>query len=263
MPIDWDAIRNEYQTTPVTLAELAVKYGIKYPTIKSRKQRQGWKKDASIKRKDASRKDASKVRRKDVNVSIKEKNEEAPELSDRQVLFCFHYVKSFNATMAAIKAGYAKSGAHVEGCRLLKNPKVREYIKQLKAEMQEEVMLNATDVLQEYMKIAFADISDYIDFGQKEILVGVDKKGNPITRTVNAVDLIDSDQVDGSVIQEIRQGKSGVSVKLQDKMKALEKLEKYFDLLPDHQQRRFAEEKLKLERERLEHTKKMDEKKVF
>ena len=31
----------------------------------------------------------------------------------------------FNASRAALAAGYAESGAHVEGCRLLKNPKVR------------------------------------------------------------------------------------------------------------------------------------------
>lgn len=66
MATKWDAIRNEYETTNITLADLADKYGIKYPTIKSRNQRQGWckdaSKDASINKKDASEpnKDASK-----------------------------------------------------------------------------------------------------------------------------------------------------------------------------------------------------------
>lgn len=57
--MDWQAIRREYEETDITLANLAAKYGIKYPTLKSRKQRQGWeKKDASL---DASKaqKDAS------------------------------------------------------------------------------------------------------------------------------------------------------------------------------------------------------------
>lgn len=62
MAINWDEIRREYETTEITLSDLADKYGIKYPTIKSRKQRQGWEKDASIDAKDASdsTRDASK-----------------------------------------------------------------------------------------------------------------------------------------------------------------------------------------------------------
>lgn len=62
--MNWDEIRKEFETTKITLRELAVKYDIKYPTIKSRNQRQGWCKDASENLKDAStEKDASKKRR--------------------------------------------------------------------------------------------------------------------------------------------------------------------------------------------------------
>jgi uncharacterized protein YjcR len=63
--INWDEIRREYETTPISLSDLAEKYGIKYPTIKSRKQRQGWSKDASENSTDAShsQKDASKKKR--------------------------------------------------------------------------------------------------------------------------------------------------------------------------------------------------------
>lgn len=62
MAIDWNEIRSEYETTDISLSDLADKHGIKYPTIKSRKQRQGWEKDASAEAKDASSpvKDASK-----------------------------------------------------------------------------------------------------------------------------------------------------------------------------------------------------------
>ncbi|QRG70632.1 hypothetical protein JNE38_16585 [Brevibacillus choshinensis] len=47
-------IREEYERTEISLSDLADKHGIKYPTIKSRKQRQAWEKDASIDAKDAS-----------------------------------------------------------------------------------------------------------------------------------------------------------------------------------------------------------------
>jgi len=60
--LDWTAIRLEYETTDISLADLAEKYDIKYPTIKSRNQRQGWEKNAS--------KDASKDAKKDASKKI-------------------------------------------------------------------------------------------------------------------------------------------------------------------------------------------------
>lgn len=38
--INWDVIREEYETTEISLSDLADEHGVKYPTIKSRKQRQ-------------------------------------------------------------------------------------------------------------------------------------------------------------------------------------------------------------------------------
>ena len=49
-------------------------------------------------------------------------------LTDRQQKFVEEYLVDFNASRSALAAGYAESGAHVEGCRLLKNPKVRKAI---------------------------------------------------------------------------------------------------------------------------------------
>ncbi|MBE0335104.1 MULTISPECIES: phage terminase small subunit [Paenibacillus] len=62
--MNWEEIRNEYENTDISLSDLASKHDVKYPTIKSRKQRQGWSKDASSRTKDASggKKDASKKR---------------------------------------------------------------------------------------------------------------------------------------------------------------------------------------------------------
>lgn len=63
--MNWEEIRTEYETTEISLADLAEKHGIKYPTIKSRKQRQGWSKDASSPQPDASsHKDASSVKKR-------------------------------------------------------------------------------------------------------------------------------------------------------------------------------------------------------
>lgn len=47
--------------------------------------------------------------------------------------FCLYFVKCFNATRAYLKAyNCSYSTAAVEGCRLLKNPKIKEMIDILK-----------------------------------------------------------------------------------------------------------------------------------
>lgn len=184
--------------------------------------------------------------------------EEPEELTERQRLFCIYFVKSFNATSSAIKAGYAPTGAHVEGSRLLRNPKVAEYIRALKQDMTSNLFLEAVDVLNKYVKIAFTDITDFLTFGQKDVPVMSmfgplkNEDGTTMMKTVNFVDFRDSGEIDGSLISEVKQGKDGVSIKLTDKMKALDKLAEYFDLFPDKFKRQIQEEQQKMAREKLE-----------
>jgi Terminase small subunit. len=114
-------------------------------------------------------------------------------------------------------------------------------------------------VLQKYIDIAFADITDFVEFGREEVPVMamfgpvIDKETKkPLTKMINTVKFKQSTDVDGTIISEVSQGKDGIKIKLSDKMKALEKLEKYLDLLPDHHKRRMEEEKLKIEQQRIE-----------
>ena len=124
-------------------------------------------------------------------------------------------------------------------------------------------MLDEDDIVQKYIDIAFSDITDYVEFGTKEV-VGKDNEGNPITMKMNYLDLKNSDEVDGTIITEVKQSRQGVSIKLEDRLKALEWLTRYFEINPEHKLRKeFNEKKLQLERERLEHQKKMDERKMW
>ena len=170
------------------------------------------------------------------------------ELSEKERLFCLYYVKYFNGTQAALKSGYSKDSAHVQASRLLRRERVSSYIKELKGELVENVFVEAMDVLKEYIKIAFADITNYLNFGQREITIQ-DDDGNEVTRLVNFVDLYEADMVDGSIITEVKQGRDGISVKLADKMKALDKLSQYFDLVPDNFKKQIEEERHKMQME--------------
>ncbi|HDR3493951.1 TPA: terminase small subunit [Bacillus wiedmannii] len=170
------------------------------------------------------------------------------ELSEKERLFCLYYVKYFNGTQAALKSGYTKESAHVQASRLLRRERVSSYIRELKGELVENVFVEAMDVLKEYIKIAFADITNYVTFGQREVEFE-DDEGNQFTRMMNFVDLQEADLVDGSIITEVKQGKDGVSVKLADKMKALDKLSQYFDLVPDNFKKQIEEERHKMQME--------------
>lgn len=247
--MNWDEIKREFESTNITLKALAEKYDIKLGTLKSRKSRDGWSRDAT-------KKDATKTKKvaiqKEKVAAEKEPLNEVEDLTEKQRLFCLYYVKSFNATQSAINAGYATMSAHVTGSQLLRNPKVSGEIRRIKQSMTDELYIEAMDVLSKYVKIAFSNITDFLTFGQKEVEVMgpfgpvKDEEGNQLWKEVNYVDFKDSGFVDGTIISEVKQGKDGVSIKLEDRSKALEKLSLYFDLFPDKFKREIESKKLEI-----------------
>ncbi|EJT5924496.1 phage portal protein [Clostridium perfringens] len=156
------------------------------------------------------------------------------ELTDKQRLFCIYYIKYFNATKAYQKA-YNSSYivANSEGYKLLVNPCIKSEIEKLKQHKLNQVMLSEEDIFQRYMDIAFSDITDYVNFGKREIEILEDNQSKTIE--VNYVDFNDSYNVDGTIISEVKQGKDGVSIKLHDKMKALQWLSDHMNIATDKQ----------------------------
>lgn len=164
-----------------------------------------------------------------------------PDLTDKQRLFCLHYIKSFNATKAYQKAyGVDYATAASIAYRLMEKDGIVEEIKRLKQSKLNQVMLSPEDIFQKYMDIAFSDVTDYLTFGRKEVVIGTDECGNEKTAEVNYVDFKDSNQVDGTLISEVKQGKDGVSIKLADRMKALQWLAEHMDLATEEQRLKIA-----------------------
>ncbi|TDL92089.1 terminase small subunit [Vibrio vulnificus] len=146
-------------------------------------------------------------------------------LTDKERMFCIHYLKHFNAAKAYREAfdetKYDKQAAHI----LMKSEKINNYIKRLKKELFTETLMDSKDVLEQYIKIAFADITDYVDFGTAE---KVDENGNKYK--ANYLNFKNSATVDGSVIEYIAGGKAP-TLKLSDRTKALEILSKFTNLI--------------------------------
>lgn len=181
---------------------------------------------------------------------------ENTKLTDKQRLFCVHYIKCFNATKAYQKAyGCSYATANVEGFNTLVKPSVKAEIEKLKKNKLNRAMLSEDDIFQKYIDIAFADISDYLTFGQKELparnpITGekiIDDDGKEVTYTVNYVDFKESSEVDGTIISEVSKGKDGIKVKLQDKMRALQWLTEHMDLLSTETKLKLENEKAKLD----------------
>ena len=78
-------------------------------------------------------------------------------LNDRQTRFVQEYCKDFNATQAAIRAGYAKNSAGQQAHDLLKNPEIAEGIEERKEQLAALVELDAAWVLRQWKQIATAD----------------------------------------------------------------------------------------------------------
>lgn len=180
---------------------------------------------------------------------------ETPVLTDKQAIFVEEYLIDFNATRAAMASGYSKDTAYSIGSENLRKPEVQSAIQDRTKSKMSSLGITQQRVLLEYLKIAFADITNYVEFGHREApVIGMDgpvrdANGEVMKETVAYVTIKDSSNVDGTLIHEVKQSRDGVSVKLHDKLKALEALSKYLDLLPDHHKRLIEQEKLKMEHE--------------
>jgi phage terminase small subunit len=73
-------------------------------------------------------------------------------LSDKQRAFVMEYIKDFNATRAAIRAGYSEKTANQQGPRLLVNVGIKAEIERLIAERVMGPDLAAASGLQFYFK---------------------------------------------------------------------------------------------------------------
>lgn len=161
-------------------------------------------------------------------------------MEDRFLIFASEYVRDFNATRAALKAGYKKTDAYNAGYRLLRKAEIRAEVERLKQEHAFDIALDVRKVIRELTKIAFADISDVLDFGTRDALVRTDdgyvvkdEHGKPLTEPEQYVHVKDVSEVDASVIAEVKRTKDGVAIKMHDKLKALEKLERYLPYMTE------------------------------
>lgn len=237
--------------------DIAEKYGVTVNTVKSWKTRYEWSRNKE-KGVHTKKKKVCTQKEQENLLSYQRENDEITEvvenseLTDKQRLFCIYYVRNFNATKAYQKAyGCSYETAMVEGSKCLRKPKIELEIRSLKQNRLNREFLSEEDIFQMYMDIAFADITDYVSFGRETVeVMGTfgpvqvtnEKTGKKeiLKREINTVRFKESDSIDGRLISEIKQGKDGASIKLADRMKALQWLSDHMNLATEEQKARIG-----------------------
>lgn len=234
------------------LIDIANQLGVAEGTVRSWKNRYKWNGETNAtlqknKRNVAKEnKQAKKVKKESVADEVEAVIQNA-DLTDKQQLFCIYYIRCFNATKAYQKAydvDYAT--AVVNGPRLLGNARIKDEIFRLKQERLNREFLSESDIFQKYMDIAFADVTDFVEFGNEDVDVILDT-GERKTITVSHVNIKNDADVDGTIISEVSKGKDGVKVKLADRMKALQWLSDHMDLATEKQKAEIALLKAKVQ----------------
>lgn len=163
------------------------------------------------------------------------------DLTPEQQMFCIYYIRTFNATQSYMKAyGCTYKTAHARAYLLLAKVGIKEEIKRLQEIKRQQIVCEVDDLVELNMRIAFADISEYVEFGH-------DGRGNFIK-------IKNSEETDTQLIQEIKKGKDGAfSIKLTDRNKAMTWLDRYFTMNPmDKHKQEYDRQKIELELLKLE-----------
>lgn len=149
----------------------------------------------------------------------------------------------------------------VKASELLRNGKVSVRYNEIRGKVvkraEEKAIITAEEIIQGIADIAKDDISNYLDFSMKNVIVGFGEEG-PIREDRITVDIKDSKDIDTKNISEISLGKDGqFKFKLYCKDTALYKLAEIFGL------NELNKAKQKLAEDRFEEEKNINSKKYW
>ena len=145
-------------------------------------------------------------------------------MTNAQKRFCDEYLIDFNATRAykaAYKSCRKDETANVNGSKLLRNTKVKEYIAEKQQEMQERNKITQDTIIQELAKIALFNIKDI--YNEDGTLKKVTELDDDTAKAISGV----------KILQKAGAMKIILS-KTNDKTKALELLGKHLGMFKEN-----------------------------
>ena len=157
-------------------------------------------------------------------------------LTEKQARFVAEYLVDLNATEAAKRAGYSEKTAYSIGFENLRKPEIQEAIQSAMAQREKRTAVTQDRVLQELVRVAFANGTDFARVVVREDPVTVvDEDGDlkQVVRRIQTVEIVATDRVDPekrAAIAGIKEGKHGIEVSSYDKLRALELLGKHLGM---------------------------------
>jgi phage terminase small subunit len=146
----------------------------------------------------------------------------------QQERFCQEYMVDGNATAAYIRAGYKGRGAtaSVNSSRMLRNAKIAARLQELNAAKSHRLSDLGDRVMIELSKIAFANVPDSVEWVEEE-------NEEEIQGRYRIKSLAELGEDIKASISEIRVNRYGATVRLYDKIRALEVIAKILGLTSD------------------------------
>jgi phage terminase small subunit len=136
----------------------------------------------------------------------------APKLTDKQQAFISEYLKCWNATKAALQAGYSEKSARQIGAENLSKPYIADEIQHRISEMK----MSADEAITSLADIARGSMSDFI-------------------KVQAGVPIIDFEKAERNgklhLLKKITYGKGTISFEMYDKQAALNTIAKHHGLL--------------------------------
>lgn len=84
----------------------------------------------------------------------------AQKLTKKERIFADEYVKTTNGTQSAITAGYSEKTASVTASKMLRKPKVRQYIDAIMDERSKDTIATADEVLEYLTRVVRGEEKD-------------------------------------------------------------------------------------------------------
>lgn len=150
----------------------------------------------------------------------------AKKLTPKQARFIDEYLLDFNATQAAIRAGFPPAGAHVQAHRLLSDIKVFEEVERRKQRVATKFEVTREMIIAEQMKIGFANMGDYARIHGDALVTDFSKTTRDQLAAVQEITTEVYMEGKGEDAQPVKK----IKFKLADKGRALEYLGRQFGL---------------------------------
>lgn len=144
------------------------------------------------------------------------------KITEKQKVFINEYLRDFNGTQAAIRAGYSPKTARQTAYENLTKPYIRQEVSNELERIYDEFKNDQDKIIRELAVVAFSKITDYLTILDEEITIkNSDEVPSEIIGAISEISIADT-----------KDGKRK-SIKLHNKIEALKMLVQYHRLFEE------------------------------